>query len=480
MIVNIDDVGDGFHIANMMTNTADLTATLWHALLTAGDPVTGAPLLERRGVPGGLPSVFAVDALSGATVSAAVASVAELFGARLGESPPPAMVDFGEVAAAFRSERLQEPVGWKLPEIWDPIAGDYRTRDGFIRIHTNYAHHRDAALRALQVPADRAAVTAAVAQRDGDELEAAIVAEGGAAAKMRSLAEWRVHPQGEAVAAEPLVATKTSACERPALFEGTLVRPLTGIRVLDLTRVIAGPVCTRLLAAYGAEVLRIDPPGFEEVGALMGETTAGKRRAFLDLRTKEGRDTFLRLVAEADVLVCGYRNSSLENMGLGPRILRSRNPSLVSVRLDAYGWSGPWADRRGFDSLVQMSSGIAHRATKDPDKPGALPAQALDHGAGYLLAATVCRALTRRITRGLATEAHLSLARIAALLIAQGDTGDASAPLVTSGDPWREREETAFGTLLRVRVPGTVGSYTPYFTRPAGPLGSDAPSFDGP
>ena len=456
-----------------------MLTSIWHALHAPGDPLTAAPHVDHHGTPGGLPSVFAVDALASATVSAALAAVAELSGARLGESPRAAMLDEGHVAAAFRSERFQEPVGWKLPEIWDPIAGDYRTRDGFIRIHTNYAYHRDAALRVLRVPAERAAVTAAVMGRDGEELEAAIVAEGGVAAKLRTVAEWRAHPQGQAVAAEPLVAMKVAACERPALFDGTLARPLTGIRVLDLTRVIAGPVCTRVLAGYGADVLRIDPPGFEEVGALVAETTAGKRRAFLDLKTNEGRATFLRLVAEADVLVCGYRNRTLERLDLGPAVLRAANPSLVTARLDAYGWTGPWADRRGFDSLVQMSSGIAHRSMKDSSKPGALPAQALDHGAGYLLAAAVCRALTRRLTRGLATEAHLSLARIASFLIGHGDDGNPDAASIASGDPWREREESGFGPILRVRIPGKLGEFTPSFTRPAGPLGSDPASFSG-
>jgi crotonobetainyl-CoA:carnitine CoA-transferase CaiB-like acyl-CoA transferase len=285
------------------------------------------------------------------------------------------------------------------------------------------------------------------------------------------------------VANEPVVAGTHSAPIgagwRRLAAHAADAMPLAGVRVLDLTRVIAGPVCTRVLAAYGADVLRIDPPGFEEVGALLGDTTPGKRRAFLDLRTSHGRDTFERLATTADLLVCGYRASALDGLGLGVDRLRVVNPALSIVALDAYGWTGPWRDRRGFDSLVQMSAGISARSAESMGSasPGALPAQALDHGAGYLLAAAACRALTRRREEDVASIARLSLARVARLLVDLGDGEDPHAPSLASGDAWREREESGFGPLLRVRCPGRIAGVTPRWARPAGPLGVDAPAW---
>ena len=341
-------------------------------------------------------------------------------------------------------------------------------------MHTNYAHHRDAALRALDVAGTKEAVARAIAVRTAEDVETAIVREGGAAAKERSAAAWAAHPQGRAVAAEPLVlAARTPLAAAAPLPGGD--RPLAGVRVLDLTRVIAGPVCTRFLAAYGADVLRLDPPGFEEVGALLPETTAGKRRAALDLRSREGSATFARLVADADLLVCGYRGDALERLGFGEPRLRELAPALGILRLDAYGWSGPWSGRRGFDSLVQMSAGITARGAEaiGATKPTPLPAQALDHGAGYLLAAAACRALSDRL-RGQATIARVSLARVAALLASLGEDGDPRAPELVDVEAFREAATSSFGPLRRVRCPGSIeGLALPALTRPAGPLRVD-------
>jgi crotonobetainyl-CoA:carnitine CoA-transferase CaiB-like acyl-CoA transferase len=234
-----------------------------------------------------------------------------------------------------------------------------------------------------------------------------------------------------------------------------------------------------MLAAYGADVLRIDPPGFAEVPALLADTTVGKRRAALDLRTAEGRAILLRLAAAADVMVCGYRSSALERLGLGVDALRAASPALAIIRLDAYGWTGPWRDRRGFDSLVQMSTGIARRSRDavDGTTPGMLPAQALDHGAGYVMAAAACRAITRRWERGVATTVRVSLARMARLLVDLGDDGDPHAPALANAGPYRDREDSGFGPLSRVRCPGALAGCSPRWTIPAGPLGSDPPAW---
>jgi crotonobetainyl-CoA:carnitine CoA-transferase CaiB-like acyl-CoA transferase len=449
-----------------------LFAHIWSSLPGAGP----APPVEFSGPLRLLPSVYDVSALAAATVAAATASVAALWARRTGQPVRTAHVDRTHASVAFRSERYVETVGWPLPAVWDPLAGDYPTADGWIRLHTNYAYHRDAVLRVLGVPASRDAAGGAARAWMADDLEAAVVAEGGCAARMRTAAEWARHPQGAAVAAEPLFDVRsfpTGSLDLPP----PLTAPLDGIRVLDLTRVMAGPVCSRLLAAYGADVLRVDPPGFEEVGALLPEMTVGKRRAFLDLKRDVDRRTFEELLASSHVLVHGYRSDALERLDLGAERRRQINACLVDVSHDAYGFTGPWSGRRGFDSLVQMSVGIADRGreARGADGPCPLPAQALDHGCGYLLATAACHGLARLVDRQASTS-RLSLARVAKLLTDLVGGGDIRGRDLADADVdrCREQAETAFGPVRRVRCPGRIDGFEPRWTRLAGPLGADA------
>jgi hypothetical protein len=457
------------------TTDRALLARLWGLL---GGPAEALDAVSLDGPMRALPSVYEVGAFASASVAAATLAVAEVQSSRTQAKLRAMRVDRRHAAAAFRGERYLEPLGWRLPPIWDPIAGDYATRDGFVRLHTNYAHHRDAVLRVLGVPATREAVAEAVRAWTGDALEAAVIEAGGCAAAMRSPAEWAAHSQGRVVADEPLFALETRPSTAPTLDEvDPADAPLGGVRVLDLTRVIAGPVCTCVLAAYGADVLRIDPPGFEEVGALLAETTIGKRRAMLDLGADADRARFDELVASAHLLVHGYRSDALARLGYGPERLRALNPALLVVAHDAYGWSGPWAKRRGFDSLVQMSCGIAFRGREamKAEWPTPLPAQALDHGTGYLLAAAACRALTRALVERRASDTRLSLARTARLLMELGEGGDPRGADLTAADVagYAEEVDTAFGPVRRIRCPGAIEGVTARWRRPAGPLGSD-------
>ncbi len=431
-----------------------------------------------------LPSAYDVTGLSVGSLAAAALAVAELHGLRRGEATPAVGLGSEEAALAFRSELYQKPLGWTLPPVWDRVAGVYRTREGFIRLHTNYAHHRDAALRVLETEADRDAVAAAVAHWSGEDLEAAVVRAGGCAAAMRSHEEWRAHPQGAAIVQQPLVGRQPSASGMGTPGWAAAApsdRPLSGIRVLDLTRVIAGPLGTRWLAAYGALVLRLDPPGFEEMGALIPETTVGKRRARLDLRMPAGRALFERLLGDADVLVHGYRTDALARLGYDCKRLRADHPELIVTQHNAYGFQGPWRDRRGFDSLVQMSCGIAARGMEvyASDTPRPLPAQALDHATGYLLAAATCRALSERLLHGCVTYSRLSLARTAHALISHGDAGGADTPEPAADLVARhlERADSDLGPLRRVRLPGRVDGVPAGYAVPAGSLGSHPASF---
>jgi crotonobetainyl-CoA:carnitine CoA-transferase CaiB-like acyl-CoA transferase len=382
-----------------------------------------------------------------------------------------------------------QPIGWTAPAPWDPVAGDYQAAHGWVRLHTNAPHHRAAALSVLGTPAERDAVATAVRHWKADALEAAVLAAGGCAAAMRSMSEWAAHNQGRAVAAEPIV-----WCERTAPNPAEPVspsramppspdraRPLAGLRVLDLTRVFAGPVCTRVLAGLGADVLRIDPPNWDEPG-VVPEMTLGKRCVRLDARTPEGRSLLQHLLRGANILVHGYRPGALDSIGLGANDRARIHPGLVDVSLDAYGWTGPWAGRRGFDSLVQMSSGIAEEGMRrfGKNRPTPLPVQALDHAAGWIMAAAVLRGLVERQKghrSGHGWVARTSLARVAALLTptAGDDNTHGALDKPDPADFADAPEQTVWGPLRRLRPPIHIDGTGLWWDLPACPLGSAEP-----
>ena len=289
------------------------------------------------------------------------------------------------------------------------------------------------------------------------------------------------------IAAQPPLSTtaaSSSSPRQPATARGwpgaaTPARPLAGLKVLDLTRVLAGPVATRFLAGYGADVLRIDPPDWNEPGVIP-EVTPGKRCARLDLRQPADRVIFEDLLARADVLVHGYRPAVLERLGYGEQFRRALNPGLVDVCLDAYGWSGPLAGRRGFDSLVQMSTGIAGHGMRmrGADKPVPLPVQALDHATGYLMAAAALRGLLYRLTDNRAMGARLSLARTAKLLT---DTvaEEGASPLAAAGEADLSAviEHTEWGMARRLVPPLVVPGAAMAWDSQAASLGSSPARF---
>jgi len=425
---------------------------------------------------GGLPSVFPVTDIASAAIAAAGLSIAKLVQEADGQR---AAVTVDRHLSSVWFQSSLRPIGWSLPSPWDLIAGDYRARDGWIRLHTNAPHHRPAVERVLGALGDKQSVAHAVAQWAKADLETAVVDAGGCAAEMRTLAEWDLHPQGRAVAAEPLAHIASTEPGTTPSWSIPSGRPLEGLRVLDLTRVLAGPVASRLLAGYGAEVLRIDPPDWDEPG-VVPEVTLGKRCARLDLRSPGDRASFEALMSKADVFLHGYRPEALEGLGFDAATRRKLSPGLIDVCLDAYGWSGPWATRRGFDSLVQMSTGIADAGMRrrSSEKPAPLPVQALDHTTGYLMAAAAICGVARRFAQGSGSEVRLSLARTAKLLV-DHQLGHDEVPLAaeTEADRSPAVEATEWGDAQRIAAPVQISGVPMRWDYPARGLGSASPQW---
>ncbi|NUT19622.1 MAG: hypothetical protein HOV77_10575 [Hamadaea sp.] len=352
-----------------------------------------------------LAAALPVADLALATVTACACAAAELGHAR------DVKIDAARVATAFASERHLRRDGHAY-STFAPESAFFRAADGWVRTHANYPHHRE---RLHHVLGDD--IEAAIAVRSAHEVETQVLAAGGLAFAVRTAEQWASSAPGQAVARLPLIAHSADPGIRrkqPPEFTGD--RPATGYRVLDLTRVIAGPVATRTLAFLGADVLRIDPPQLPELEGQWLDTGIGKRSTQLDLARPTDRATFEELLADTDVVVTGYRPGALDRFGLSPAALVDRRPGLVVARLSAWGTEGPWAEQRGFDSLVQAATGIA-LIEGTVDRPGVLPAQALDHGTGYLLAAAVLRALAAQVSTGTGHVAELCLARTSKWLL---------------------------------------------------------------
>lgn len=381
-----------------------------------------------------------VRELARATVGVCALAAAELAAVRAGggaDDVAPLMVDEGAVASAFVSER-HLLVDGRAPVTFAPLSGFWRAADGWVRTHANYPHHEAALVRVLAA-GTREGVAWAIARRPAVDVQEEVYAAGGLAV---AVTEGYGAPQ-------PLV-ERTESGVRGRSLGATAAGPglpMAGVRVLDLTRVIAGPVATRTLGLLGADVLRIDSPAHPESDDAYADTGFGKRSALLDLDAADDRAVFDGLLAGADVVVTGYRPGALERYGLGAGELLARRPGLVVAELCAWGWRGPWAGRRGFDSLVQAGYGIS-AVCGDGRGPGVLPAQALDHGTGYLMAAGVLRALAEGGGQAL----RFSLAGTASWLVREVSGAGAAVPGYAP-EPWLRETGSGYGTLRYAASP---------------------------
>ena len=423
-----------------------------------------------------LPSTFRVGVAAQASIAAAGLAAAEIWKLRSGQSQDVA-VDMTHALVEFRSERYLRVQDKAPGPAWDAIAGIYRTRDQrFVRLHTNFPQHRDAICKVLNCKAERDQVQAALMQWDAEPFETAAYAGGAVVAMMRSRDEWSALPQARVLESLPLFSIEKIGDAAPKPWPPG-DRPLAGIRVLDLSRVIAGPVAGRTLAAHGADVMLISGPALPSIPWLAIDTGRGKLASSLDLKSEQGRGSLRDLLAQADIFSQGYRPRSLATLGFSPEDAAKISPGIIYVSLSAYGHAGPWAERRGCDSLVQTATGFNHAEGQAAgiDGPKELPAQVLDHASGYLMAFGAMMARTRQSREGGSWHVRVSLAQTGRWLwnlgrIAGGLAASDFGP--DTVERFMEDLPSGLGQLRAVRHSAVLSQTPAFWARPAMPLGS--------
>lgn len=463
-----------------MTNAALRTL-----LPIAGWPEARAAEVEIVG--GGdpiLPTPFRIGETAAATLAAVGLAVSDLWTLRTGRRQDVG-VDIRQATASLRSSHYLQMDGAPVSTERNTIMGVYPARDGrWSYLHCNFPNHRAAALSVLGVPEDREAVRQAVAGWDALELEEAIIAAKGAGGMVRSMDEWAEHPQAHAIASLPLMEILKIGDSPPEpLPNGD--RPLSGVRVLDLTRVLAGPTCARTLAEHGADVMKITAAHLPNIGYQEYDTGHGKLSAELDLRQPDDLETLRGLIREADVFSQGYRPGTLGGRGLAPEALAQLRPGLVYVSLCAFGHVGPWASRRGFDTVIQTVSGITTRQgelfpVKEPG-PQFYPVSAIDYLTGYLMAFGALVALARRAREGGSWLVRISLAQTGRWLVARGQVPESELRDVPKEfspeelERWSIASETPVGRLRHLGPVVRLSETPPRWARPSVPLGYHEP-----
>ena len=457
-----------------MQSSRDILADLWKR---AGGEPAALDAVTLTGAEPVLPSSFRLAAAAQASIAASGLAAAAIWKLRSGEGQGVA-VDMLHAIVECRSERYLRVDGKPPPPSWDPTAGVYTTRDGrYVRLHTNFKHHRAAVCGVLQCEPEREKIQAALSEWDGEAFETAAYAGGAVVSLMRSHEEWSATPHAKALAAlPPLTIEKIGEAPPKPWSRGE--RPLAGVRVLDLSRVIAAPVAGRTLAAHGADVLLVYGPNVPAIPWLTIDTGRGKLSAFVELKSREGRGQLRDLLAQADILSQGYRPQALAALGFSPEEAARINPGIVYVTLSAYGHAGPWAGRRGFDSLVQTATGFNHAegAAAGVEGPKELPAQMIDHATGYLMAFGAMMAKARQAREGGSWHVRVSLAQTGRWLWNLGRVADGFKQADIAEDavaPFMEDALSGFGPLRAVKHSAILAKTPAAWTRPAVRLGSD-------
>ena len=431
-----------------------------------------------------LPTPFLIGETSAAALSAVGLAVSDLWDLRTGRRQEIA-VDTRQATASLRSGHYMQMDGAPVSSDRNPMMGVYPAMNGrWSYLHCNFPNHRAAALSVLGVEEDREAMARAVAKWDALELEEAIIAANGAGGMVRTMDEWAQHPQGVAVASLPLLEiVKIGDIPSEKLPDGD--RPLSGIRVLDLTRVLAGPTCARTLAEHGADVLKVTGAHLPSIDHQEYDTGHGKLSTHLDLREPDDLEIMRGLVREADVFSQGYRPGTLAKRGLSPEALAEIRPGIVYVSLSAFSHVGPWASRRGFDTVVQTVSGITNRQGElfigDSPGPQFYPVSAIDYLTGYLMAFGALVALARRTTEGGSWLVRVSLAQIGRWLVERGQTPETKLHDIPEQftpeelKRWSMTSDTPMGKLGHLGPVVRLSETPPHWSRTSVPLGYNEP-----
>ena len=431
-----------------------------------------------------LPTSFRIGDTSTAALSAVGLAVSDLWESKTGRKQR-VSVDARRATASLRSGKYMQMDGAGVSTERNMVMGTYPTKDGrWSYLHCNFPNHRAAALSVLGVNEDRDEVTKAVAKWDAFDLEEAIIEARGAGGMVRSMEEWAIHPQAAAIASLPLMDIVKIADSPPEpLPDGS--RPLSGVRVLDLTRVLAGPTCARTLAEHGADVMKITAGHLPNIGYQEYDTGHGKLNATLDLRDGRQMETLRGLVRQTDVFSQGYRPGTLGGRGLSPEELAELRPGIVYISLSAFSHEGPWASRRGFDTVVQTVSGITQR--QGELFPGAIPGpqfypvSAIDYLTGYLMAFGGIVALNKRIHEGGSWLVRISLAQVGRWLVSQGEIPETQLKDVAAEftpeevASWLMVSETPMGNLGHLSPVIGLSESAPRWSRPSVPLGYHDP-----
>jgi len=443
---------------------------------------------QRLTITGGtdpiLPTSFRIGDTSTAALSAVGLAVSDLWESRTGRRQE-VSVDARRATASLRSGKYIQLDGAGVSTERNTVMGVYPTKDGrWSYLHCNFPNHRAAALSVLGVAEDRDAVAKAVAKWNAQDLEDAIIEAKGAGGMVRTMEEWAKHPQAVAIANLPLMEIVKLADSPPeALPEGS--RPLSGVRVLDLTRVLAGPTCARTLAEHGADVMKITGAHLPNIGYQEYDTGHGKLNAQLDLRETKDMEILRGLVSQTDVFSQGYRPGTLGGRGLSPEELAELRPGIVYISLCAFSHMGPWASRRGFDTVVQTVSGITNR--QGDLFPGATlgpqfyPVSAIDYLTGYLMAFGGMVALNRRVHEGGSWLVRISLAQVGRWLVSQGEIPEADLKNIPAEftpeeiASWSTVSDTPMGKLGHLGPVLSLSETPPRWARTAVPLGHHDP-----
>src|ERR1700738_1373577 len=461
-----------------MQSPREILEAIWTA--AGGDP-SALDAVTLTGEEPQLPSSFRVAAAAQASVAAAGLAAAQVWKLRSGQSQGVA-VDMRHAVVECRSERYLRVDGKPPGPAWDAIAGIYKTRDQrFVRLHTNFRHHRDAVCKTLDCKPERDDVQAALMQWDGEAFETAAYAGGCVVAMMRPHDEGSDLPHANALAALPPVAIEKIGEAAPKPWPAG-DRPLAGLRALDLSRVDAGPRAGATLAAHGADVLLVSGPDLPAIPWLTIDTGRGKLTSFVELKREQGREVLRGLLAEADIFSQGYRPKSIASLDFSPEEAARITPAIVYVSLSAYGHAGPWAERRGFDSLVQTATGFNHAEGEAAgvEGPKELPAQMLDHATGYMMAFGAMMAKARQAREGGSWHVRVSLAQTGRWLWNLGRVADGFKTEDLKGDtvkPFVEEIPSGFGPLRSVTHAAILSKPPAFWARPAMPLGSHKPQW---